>query len=144
MNLVLTRTRAMNLGAFVSGLVFALGLGLAGMLDPRRVLAFLDLAGPHWDPSLMLVLGAAITVYAVGAPRFSADLPPVSRRLDTSLLAGAALFGVGWGLVGLCPGPALVDLTSGGGDILLFVAAMLVGMGLLALKKRPAAPRDCA
>jgi uncharacterized membrane protein YedE/YeeE len=120
-------------GAFLSGLVFALGLGLAGMLDPQRVLAFLDLAGPHWDPSLMLVLGAAVGVYAIGSPRFTADFPAPSRRLDPNLLTGAALFGVGWGLVGLCPGPALVDLVSGSLDILLFVAAMLAGMALLAV-----------
>ncbi len=125
----------MNLGAFVSGLVFALGLGLAGMLDPQRVLAFLDLAGPRWDPSLMLVLGAAVGVYALGSPRFTADLPPPRRELNLPLVLGAALFGVGWGLVGLCPGPALVDLTGGSGDLLLFVAAMLTGMALLALRR---------
>ena len=125
----------MNLGAFVSGLVFALGLGLAGMLDPRRVLAFLDLAGPRWDPSLMLVLGAAVGVYALGSPRFTADLPPPRRELNLPLVLGAALFGVGWGLVGLCPGPALVDLTGGSGDLLLFVAAMLTGMALLGLRR---------
>ena len=128
-------------GAFLSGLVFALGLGLAGMLDPQRVLAFLDLAGPHWDPSLMLVLGAAVGVYALGSPRFTADFPAPPRRLDARLLTGAALFGVGWGLVGLCPGPALVDLTSGSVDILLFVAAMLAGMALLAVLRRVSSPR---
>jgi len=125
----------MKLGAFVSGLVFALGLGLAGMLDPQRVLAFLDLAGPRWDPSLMVVLGAAVGVYALGSPRFTADLPPPPRQLDLRLILGAALFGVGWGLVGLCPGPALVDLTGGSGDLLLFVAAMLTGMALLGLRR---------
>ena len=134
----------MKLGAFVSGLVFALGLGLGGMLDPQRVLAFLDLAGPRWDPSLMVVLGAAVGVYALGSPRFTADLPPPPRQLDLRLILGAALFGVGWGLVGLCPGPALVDLVGGSGDLLLFVAAMLTGMALLALLPRPAGPRDCA
>jgi len=130
----------MNLGAFFSGLLFALGLGLAGMLDPQRVLAFLDLAGPRWDPSLMVVLGAAVGVYALGSPRFTADLPPPRRRLDLRLFLGAALFGVGWGLVGLCPGPALVDLVGGSSDLLLFVLAMLAGMALLALVP----PRDCA
>ncbi|MBL8975591.1 MAG: YeeE/YedE family protein [Myxococcales bacterium] len=125
----------MSPGAFLSGLVFALGLGLAGMLDPGRVLAFLDLAGPRWDPSLMLVLGAAVGVYALGSPRFTADLPPPRRELNLPLILGAALFGVGWGLVGLCPGPALVDLTGGSGDLLLFVAAMLTGMALLGLRR---------
>ena len=125
----------MSPGAFLSGLVFALGLGLAGMLDPGRVLAFLDLAGPRWDPSLMLVLGAAVGVYALGSPRFTADLPPPRRELNLPLILGAALFGVGWGLVGLCPGPALVDLTGGSGDLVLFVAAMLTGMALLGLRR---------
>jgi uncharacterized protein len=120
-----------TLGAYLGGLVFALGLGLAGMTDPRRVLAFLDLAGDRWDPSLMLVLGAAVGVYALGSPRYAAE-PPAKARVDLRLLLGAALFGVGWGLVGLCPGPALVDVVAGGADILVFVAAMLLGMALLA------------
>ena len=124
--------------AFVTGLVFALGLGLAGMTDPANVLAFLDLAGA-WDPRLMLVLGAATGLYLLAAPlvlrrgrpllaaRFAL---PTRRDLDARLLAGAAIFGVGWGLVGLCPGPALVDLAGGAPDIFLFVAAMFAGMHL--------------
>lgn len=124
--------------AFVTGLVFALGLGLSGMTDPAKVLAFLDLAGA-WDPRLMFVLGGATGLYlAVAplvlrrrrpllAPHFSL---PTRRDLDPRLLSGAALFGVGWGLVGLCPGPALVDLAGGAPDILLFVAAMFAGMFL--------------
>ncbi len=125
--------------ALVSGLVFALGLGISGMVDPQRVLAFLDLAGA-WDPSLMLVLGGAVGVYALGSPRFLGPRPRDARP-DRRLYLGAALFGVGWGLVGLCPGPALVDLVAGGADLLIFVAAMLAGMVLLALVDRGAARR---
>ena len=126
--------------ALVSGLLFALGLGVSGMTDPRRVLAFLDLAG-DWDPSLMLVLGGAVGVYAVGSPRFVSP-GPRDRRLEPRLFIGAALFGVGWGLVGLCPGPALVDLVAGGTDVLIFVAAMLAGMALLAVPGLGGARRD--
>lgn len=124
--------------ALVCGLVFALGLGLSGMVDPARVLAFLDLGG-RWEPNLMLVLGGAVGVYALGArhvlawPRPWDGLRfhvPTRRSLDRRLLLGAAMFGVGWGLTGLCPGPALVDLVGGGGDIWLFVAAMLGGMAV--------------
>ena len=131
------------IAAALGGLVFALGLGLSGMTDPRRVLAFLDITGEHWDPSLMLVLGAAVATYAVGArlaPRPSADAAS-KRRIDLPLLSGAVLFGVGWGLVGLCPGPALVDMVAGGADVLLFVAAMLAGMALFATL-RPAGARQ--
>lgn len=128
----------MNRVAFASGLLFALGLGLAGMTRPENILAFLDLAGA-WDPALMLVLAGASGLYLLGAPlvlrrsrpllapRF--DLPR-RRAIDLRLLGGAALFGVGWGLVGLCPGPALVGLAGGSRDVLLFVAAMLAGMAL--------------
>ena len=137
------------LGAFVCGLVFALGLGLSGMVDPRRVLAFLDLAGA-WEPNLMLVLGGAVGVHALGAryvlrwprpwhgPRFQV---PTRRSLDLRLVLGAALFGVGWGLTGLCPGPALVDLASGGADLWIFTAAMLAGMAGFSVFNRIAPAR---
>ncbi|MDC0722841.1 DUF6691 family protein [Nannocystis bainbridge] len=131
--------------ALLSGLVFALGLGLAGMTRPENVLAFLDLAGA-WDPALMLVLGGAAGLYMLAAPlvlrrgrpllapRFHL---PQRSRVDRSLLAGAALFGLGWGLVGLCPGPALVGLAGGSGDLALFVAAMLAGMFLFTRVEAP-------
>lgn len=125
--------------AFASGLLFGLGLLLAGMANPAKVQAFLDLAGA-WDPSLMLVMGGAI---AVVAPAFawakrhqrtllgaSLELPQ-ARHLDRRLLLGAALFGAGWGMAGICPGPALVLLAQG--KALIFVLAMLAGMGLHAL-----------
>lgn len=130
--------------AFACGLVFALGLGLSGMVDPSRVLAFLDITGA-WEPDLMFVLGGAVAVYALGArevlswPRPWDGLRfqlPTRRSLDRRLLVGAALFGVGWGLTGLCPGPALVDLASGAADVWIFVAAMLAGMAGFSLFNR--------
>lgn len=122
--------------ALASGLLFGLGLALSGMMNPEKVLGFLDVAGA-WDPSLAFVLGGAVGVSALGhilksrmerpalADRF--DLP-TNRSLDSRLLGGAALFGVGWGLAGFCPGPAIAGLTLGLSQITLFVAAMLSGM----------------
>lgn len=125
-----------RLSAFVCGLLFGLGLLLAGMADPRKVLAFLDLAGA-WDPSLALVMVAAIGVAALPmtlARRRSRALLggamqlPTRRDLDARLIGGSLLFGVGWGIAGICPGPALVILLTGHWQALLFVAAMLAGM----------------
>lgn len=122
--------------AFLSGLIFGLGLLLAGMANPAKVLAFLDLAG-SWDPSLALVMGGAIPVSAIGfyltrhraAPLFSQRFQvPTNTALDKRLLLGALGFGVGWGLAGFCPGPALVALGSGNLKGIVFVAAMLSGM----------------
>jgi uncharacterized protein len=125
-----------NAVAFASGLVFAFGLGLSGMTRPGKILGFLDVAGA-WDPSLALVMVGAVGVHFLFvrrarrraspwlAPRFA--WPP-ERRIDARLLAGAALFGIGWGLAGYCPGPALVALASFGPGVLLFVSAMAVGM----------------
>ena len=122
--------------AFVAGLVFALGLGLGGMTQPARVLAFLDLAG-DWDPSLAFVMLGAIAVYATAFPIVmrrphpafaSAFQVPTRRDVDGRLVAGALVFGAGWGLAGLCPGPALTALASGTPEAVLFVAAMLGGM----------------
>ena len=120
-----------------AGLLFGLGLTVSGMINPAKVLNFLDVAG-HWDPSLALVMAGAIPVAAIGfaaARRLSAPLyapafaAPASRRMDARLVGGAVLFGIGWGLVGYCPGPALASLGFGTWQTLLFVAAMLVGMG---------------
>lgn len=124
--------------ALIAGLVFGLGLILSGMADPAKVLGFLDLAG-RWDPSLAFVMTGAI---AVGALAFGLAarrdttllgepmrLPP-TRPIDMRLVTGSVLFGVGWGLAGFCPGPALVVLGMGQGKALVFVAAMLAGMGL--------------
>ena len=129
----------MRIGAaLLSGLLFGLGLALSGMVDPARVLGFLDVAGP-WEPTLAFVLGGAVAVSAVGvaisrhttrpvlAERF--DLP-TKTRIDRPLIMGAALFGAGWGLSGFCPGPALVSLSLGPPKSVLFVLAMLGGMVL--------------
>ena len=122
--------------SLLSGLLFGLGLALSGMVNPVRVLGFLDLAGA-WDPTLAFVLGGAVTVAAAGyaiarrmaGPLFAARFDiPQSRVIDSPLLAGAALFGVGWGLAGFCPGPAIASLSLGLPKAVAFVIAMLVGM----------------
>ena len=121
---------------FASGLVFGLGLILAGMADPAKVKGFLDLAGA-WDPSLGLVMGGAILlglpVFALAARRSRSwtGAPmeiPANRRIDARLVMGGLLFGAGWGIAGFCPGPALVALGSGMGAAAVFVGAMLAGM----------------
>ena len=130
------------LTALLAGLVFGIGLIVSGMVNPAKVLGFLDLAG-KWDPSLALVMAGAI---AVGAVAFAlADkrnqtllgtpmLLPSDRRIDRRLVLGSLLFGVGWGLAGFCPGPALVALGAGYAKAVVFVVAMLAGcFGVLAL-----------
>jgi uncharacterized membrane protein YedE/YeeE len=130
--------RRANVISFVSGLVFAIGLGIAGMGRPSKVLAFLDVTGA-WDPSLAFVMAAAIVVhagFALRAKRGGVPLLATSYALPTrdtlhlSLFAGAAIFGIGWGLVGYCPGPAVVGAASGSSTPIAFVAAMLVGLTL--------------
>ncbi|WP_193560527.1 DUF6691 family protein [Dankookia rubra] len=132
------------MAALAAGLLFGLGLVVSGMVNPAKVLGFLDVAG-DWDPSLAFVMAAAIPVATLGfrlGGRMQAPLcatafaPPARRRIDARLLGGAALFGVGWGLAGFCPGPALASLSFGGWRALAFVAAMLVGMGLFRLAER--------
>ena len=127
--------------AFIAGLVFGLGLLLSGMADPAKVLGFLDLAGP-WDPSLALVMAGAVGIGVVAfalARRRSRSLfgdamqLPTKRAIDRRLIAGSLLFGAGWGLAGFCPGPAIVALGLGNGKAVVFVAAMLAGMGLFEL-----------
>ena len=122
--------------AFLAGLLFGSGLILSGMSNPAKVLAFLDLAG-RWDPSLMFVMLGAILVAAiafrVGGERartvFGGHIHmPGASGIDARLVLGSVTFGVGWGLVGYCPGPALTSLSVGGWPTLLFVAAMIAGM----------------
>ena len=125
-----------NLFGFVSGLVFGIGLILAGMTEPLKVKGFLDLAGA-WDPSLALVMAGAIALGVVAFARArrcerswtGAPMEiPTNRSVDRRLITGGVLFGVGWGIGGFCPGPALVALGSGIGSAGIFVAAMLIGM----------------
>ena len=130
--------------AALCGIVFGAGLAVSGMTNPAKVLAFLDVFG-HWDPTLAFVMGGAVVVSAFGfaqARRLDrswlgeAIAIPTRSDLDAPLLAGAAIFGVGWGLVGLCPGPALASLVRGSVEIFVFVAAMLAGVALYRLAAR--------
>lgn len=127
-----------NFLALLSGLLFGLGLILSGMANPAKVLSFLDLAGA-WDPSLALVMGGAIAVgtvaFAIAGKRDLSLLGltihlPTARHIDKRLVLGSLAFGIGWGLAGVCPGPALVLLGTGSVKGLVFVFAMLVGMGI--------------
>lgn len=125
----------------VSGLLFGAGLTLSGMTDPARVRGFLDVAG-RWDPTLVFVLGGAVLVMAVAwriqsrmaHPVFGEKFSlPDRRDFDARLILGSALFGIGWGLAGLCPGPAIASLALAPAAVLPFVAAMLAGMALHSL-----------
>ena len=127
--------------AALVGLIFGLGLLVSGMANPQKVLGFLDLAGP-WDPSLALVMGGAIAVGLIGfalarkRQRSLLGEPmqlPSRTDIDAPLLIGSALFGIGWGLAGYCPGPALTGITAGMPSAILFSAAMLAGMVLFGL-----------
>jgi len=136
-----------GIAEFFMGLAFALGLGLGGMTQPARVLGFLDVAG-DWDPSLALVMAGAIGVYGTAFPFVlrrrrpllaAAFQVPTRRDVDGRLVTGALVFGVGWGLAGLCPGPALAALASGDLRAVIFVAAMLSGMAAHRLAEHRAA-----
>lgn len=122
--------------ALVSGLIFGLGLSLSGMLDPVRVQGFLDVFGA-WDPSLAFILGGAVLVAFIGVavsgrlkkPVFDAQFHlPGTHKIDRRLVIGSALFGIGWGIAGLCPGPALSALALGKVEIVVFVMTMVLGM----------------
>ena len=130
--------------SLIAGLVFGLSLAIAEMTNPLKVLAFLDLAG-DWDPSLAFVMGGAVAVTAV-AFRFILRRPvpfygerfhlPTLTQIDRKLLTGAALFGIGWGLAGYCPGPALATMLLGNSEVWLFVPSMLVGGALQRWQQR--------
>lgn len=134
--------------AFVVGVVFGIGLIVAGMTDAARVLGFLDLTG-WWNPTLAFVMGGAILValpaFAIARQRQRTLLGeplqlPTSTRIDRRLVLGALAFGVGWGLAGLCPGPALALLAGGNGKVLLFVVSMLGGMAIFEAAERVRRP----
>lgn len=130
--------------SFAVGLIFGLGLIISGMSDPAKVLGFLDLAG-QWDPSLSFVMAGAIALGAIAfklASRRNTSLLgrpmqiPTSRQIDRRLVVGSILFGIGWGLAGICPGPAFVLLGTGATKGIVFVLALLAGMGLFELRRR--------
>ena len=136
--------------SLLAGLVFGLGLIVSGMANPAKVLGFLDLGGA-WDPSLALVMAGAVGVGTVAfafTRRRTLSLLgskmtlPTSRRIDRPLVVGSLLFGIGWGIAGFCPGPGLVGVGMGEVKALIFVAAMLAGMGLFEWleRRKPAVP----
>ena len=126
-----------NISSIICGIIFSIGLGISGMTQPQKVIAFLDIFG-EWNPSLAFVMGGAVLSYLalqlLIQRRFSIPLLggsfqiPSRKDLDRSLIIGALLFGSGWGLGGYCPGPAITSLGSGSLNALLFVVAMGVGM----------------
>lgn len=127
---------ARTITALVAGLIFGLGLALAGMTDPAKVIGFLDLAGA-WNPALAFVMGAGVIVTFIGyrivlarpKPVLEAKFQlPTRTDIDAPLVGGAALFGIGWGLAGYCPGPALSSLIAGNGEVFALVGAMIAGM----------------
>lgn len=133
-----------SLAALASGALFGLGLAMSGMTDPQRVLGFLDVFG-SFDPTLVYVMAGAVFttgllfpgVLGRARPVFaSAFLVPAARRIDVRLVAGAALFGIGWGIAGYCPGPALAGLGVASKEVLWFIPAMLAGMLLHRLVAR--------
>ena len=126
------------LAAFAAGLLFAVGLAISGMTQPTKVVGFLDVTG-NWDPSLAMVMAGALAVYVVAFPlirRRNAPLlstafdVPTRRDFTVPLVGGAVLFGLGWGVAGFCPGPAVAALGAGMSESYLFVGTMLVGMGI--------------
>jgi uncharacterized protein len=137
-----------NLISFLAGLVFALGLALSGMTQPGKVIGFLDIGGA-WDPSLALVMVAAVSIFAAAYRLAQARRAPVPVGLDRGaidarLVAGALVFGVGWGLGGFCPGPAIVSAGAGTGGAVLFVLAMGGGMGLHRALDRREPAAECS
>jgi uncharacterized protein len=139
----------MNFAAsLVAGLLFGIGLIVSGMADPAKVLGFLDLAGA-WDPSLALVMAGAIAVgvlaFWIAGQRTTSLLGlkmnlPSARQIDRRLVGGSLLFGIGWGIAGFCPGPALVALGMGQAKAAVFVLAMLAGMVLFEALERALRP----
>lgn len=130
--------------SFIAGLVFGFGLIVSQMVSPVKVIGFLDVFG-RWDPSLLLVMAAAVVITTIGfafARKRTSTLlgtpmhMPTARDIDRRLIGGSAVFGIGWGLAGFCPGPALVALGTGHVKAFIFVIAMLAGMGIFELIER--------
>lgn len=126
----------LNIASFIAGLVFGVGLLISGMTEPSKVIGFLDIFGA-WDATLAFVMAGAVAVSAIGfalarrrrAPVLASRFAwPARSDIDAPLVIGSALFGVGWGLSGICPGPALVNLTGLSAPIIVFVATMVLGM----------------
>jgi hypothetical protein len=123
--------------ALLAGAIFSFGLSLSGMIDPARIIGFLDIASGRWDPRLMFVLGGAVIVAAPGVmlqrrmarPVLDSQFHlPEKTGIDARLVAGSVIFGIGWGLAGFCPGPAISALSTGLAPVVLFVCAMAAGM----------------
>lgn len=134
----------------IAGIIFGIGLSISGMVNPSKVIGFLDFFG-RWDPSLAFVMGGAVTVYAIGYRLVIKSSKPVCAEkfhvptrsdLDARLISGAILFGGGWGLAGYCPGPAITGLAFGFSQTFIFFVAMGVGMIIfkLTMGSKPAAP----
>ena len=145
----MTHVRARNWIALGAGTLFGSGLVLSGMTKPSKVLGFLDVSGA-FDASLLFVMAGAIAVFSIayrwglprGTPVFDKSFhQPAPRRVDAKLVAGAAIFGVGWGISGYCPGPAVVSLAGGGLPVVWFIACVFVGSAGAGLLERVFAPR---
>ena len=131
--------------AWITGLVFGSGIAISGMIDPAKVLNFFDLAGT-WDPSLAFVMGGAVVVTFIGyrlvlrrrAPLFEPRFQvPTASAIDMRLVGGSALFGIGWGIAGFCPGAAIPALGTGRWEVVLFLVSVVAGIGLRRILARP-------
>ena len=136
------------LAIYLIGLIFGVGISISGMANPAKVLNFFDFAGT-WDPSLAFVMGGALVTtfigyrLVLGRPAPIADTAfhlPTNSAIDGRLIGGSALFGIGWGIAGFCPGGALPALGTGRAEVFLFVAALLVGIGIARWLQRPRTP----
>ncbi|WP_047044532.1 YeeE/YedE family protein [Vibrio mexicanus] len=136
----MNRTKVIQLAsALVSGLLFGAGMVVSGMADPHKVLAFLDITG-QWDPSLMFVMGGALLIFAPfyhlvikkrGHALNGDDINlPATNKVESTLVTGSMIFGLGWGIAGICPGPAVSSLSGGSSTIVIFLVSMLLGIAL--------------
>jgi uncharacterized protein len=132
------------LNSFVVGFLFSLGLGISGMTQPQKILGFLDIFG-NWDASLMFVMGGAVGLHLITYKLIRKRVHPIfddkwhiptNKKITPQLIIGSLLFGVGWGLAGYCPGPAIVSLVTGQFEVILFVSSMLFGMLIFKLVEK--------